>query len=473
MDVDLAQRLAGSVDPKDLRSLQDRNGDPSVGRAVAEQFGSYLMQGLLQDSSGEAMGMASGTGSAAINSMFATVMSRAAMSNDKLGLADMIYNSMMSKQGAKPATAVAPTSASPPAPASVPSTTPSSSSPAPASAPTPAAMSAAMSGRGISLEPYREAHGRRPIGSASTKAAGPAAAATARQVTKLVAESAAAKAQAHDTKPAAAGATAAATSTSQAPASSAASSAGLAGATPNWIQMTLPVVGEVLMPSYGEADAPAAAATGAPAQAATNAASTGAAASPTPSSGAPAANPDGYGMPWTHGKSSSAVSPAEAEAFVQDLAPSLRHAADQLGVSPRVLLAQAALETGWGHSVVGNNVFGLKAGGSWSGASTIAHTHEQQNGRVVARDASFRSYGSVGQAVSDYVSVVSASDRYRHALGSGDNVQAFAHAMEAGGYATDHDYAAKLEAVAASPTMAYAVASLDEPAVGRLASAYQ
>jgi flagellar protein FlgJ len=130
-------------------------------------------------------------------------------------------------------------------------------------------------------------------------------------------------------------------------------------------------------------------------------------------------------------------------------------------------LAQAALETGWGHSVVGNNIFGVKASASWSGGAVTAGTHETEGGQLVARHAKFRAYPSVEAAVDDYVSLVSASDRYRQAIGSGDDAAAYGRALAAGGYATDRAYASKLAAVASSTTMSYAVAAAEEQAPGQ------
>jgi flagellar protein FlgJ len=132
------------------------------------------------------------------------------------------------------------------------------------------------------------------------------------------------------------------------------------------------------------------------------------------------------------------------------LAPLLREAGSRLGVSPRLLLAQAALETGWGRSVVGNNIFGIKAGSSWTGPSVTAATHEYENGqRVAIRDA-FRAYPSLEAAVHDFVALVSGSPRYRAALGAGDDAAGYARALLDGGWATDVDYVRKLETTAAS-----------------------
>ncbi|HTV89775.1 MAG TPA: glucosaminidase domain-containing protein, partial [Stellaceae bacterium] len=148
---------------------------------------------------------------------------------------------------------------------------------------------------------------------------------------------------------------------------------------------------------------------------------------------------------------------AQMAAFAGRLGPLLDGAARQIGVSARVLLAQAALETGWGRSVVGNNVFGVKAGSTWSGSQVEAATHEVEGGRSVSQTASFRSYGSLEDAVRDFVSLVGGSSRYRAALGAGDNARNYAEGLIKGGYATDGDYPAKLAAVAASPAIEAAV----------------
>jgi len=136
--------------------------------------------------------------------------------------------------------------------------------------------------------------------------------------------------------------------------------------------------------------------------------------------------------------------------FIRQVGPLLREAGQQLGVSPRILLAQAALETGWGRSVVGNNLFGIKAGPSWSGASVAAATHEYENGRLVAIRDNFRAYPDYRASVEDFVSLVKNSSRYRSALGAGEDAGAYAQALLAGGWATDIDYVRKLQAVAGS-----------------------
>src|SRR5665213_23711 len=160
MDAGLAERLASSVDPKSLASLQNRNSDPAVAHAVAAQFGSFLMQGMMQDGAGTAMAMTDGTGGAAINSMFANTMSRYAMSGDKLGLADTIYKSMAAKND--PAAAAKAEAAK-----------------APAAALAPGKAVAPGHGAGIALNSYWDNNGHRPLGAPIGRMTAPTGMATA------------------------------------------------------------------------------------------------------------------------------------------------------------------------------------------------------------------------------------------------------------------------------------------------------
>jgi peptidoglycan hydrolase FlgJ len=162
-------------------------------------------------------------------------------------------------------------------------------------------------------------------------------------------------------------------------------------------------------------------------------------------SGSAAASPQG------------SVSEAEKTSFVQKLEPIATQAGAQLGVSPNTLIAQAALETGWGRHVPAatdgsssQNLFGIKAGAPWSGAATTALTTEYGAAGATTVAQPFRAYASVQQGVNDYVTLLQRNSRYQGALGTGDNVVAFASALSRGGYATDPDYGQKLQATAAS-----------------------
>ena len=149
---------------------------------------------------------------------------------------------------------------------------------------------------------------------------------------------------------------------------------------------------------------------------------------------------------------SKVATPEEREHFISSLLPHAEAAARELGVDPQNLIAQAALETGWGHSQPGgdsHNLFGIKAGPGWHGASVQANTEEFDGGVAARVDANFRTYGSPRESVEDYVRLIRDNPRYADAMNTGSDVHAFADALQRGGYATDPDYARKLAAVAA------------------------
>jgi flagellar protein FlgJ len=151
-----------------------------------------------------------------------------------------------------------------------------------------------------------------------------------------------------------------------------------------------------------------------------------------------------------------AASAATQQSFIQGLWPQAQQAGEQLGVDPTSLIAQAALETNWGRSVphddsghASNNLFGVKATGSWSGASVESVTSEVgADGKTTSALAPFRSYADATQSFQDYVSILRNNPRYAAALNTGSNAQAFAAGLQRGGYATDPDYARKVSAVA-------------------------
>jgi flagellar protein FlgJ len=147
--------------------------------------------------------------------------------------------------------------------------------------------------------------------------------------------------------------------------------------------------------------------------------------------------------------------PGNADEFVQAIRPAATAAARELGVDPDAVIAHAALETGWGRSVPRDaggqpsfNLFGIKAGGTWSGAVHASRTSEFIDGRMQDVVASFRAYDSPEQSIRDYVGLLKGSRRYAAAIGTGSDVEAFARGLVRGGYATDPDYVTKLTAVA-------------------------
>lgn len=151
----------------------------------------------------------------------------------------------------------------------------------------------------------------------------------------------------------------------------------------------------------------------------------------------------------------AARAPSSREQFVQELWPHAQAAGAELGVDPRTLIAHAALETGWGRHLPvdgagrsSHNLFGIKATGAWRGERVNAATLEYSDGVAQARTEPFRAYGHAGESFRDYVALLRDNSRYAAARDTGIDVTAFAQALQAGGYATDPQYAAKLERVA-------------------------
>ena len=140
---------------------------------------------------------------------------------------------------------------------------------------------------------------------------------------------------------------------------------------------------------------------------------------------------------------------------MQKLWPCAQEAGQALGIDPKHLLAQAALETGWGKSLpcdidgtTSFNFFGIKAGNSWQGDSVSVKTLEFEGGVPTPRQAKFRSYDSAADSFRDYVEVLRNNPRFASALNTGSDAKAFAGALQRGGYATDPRYAMKIEAIA-------------------------
>jgi flagellar protein FlgJ len=142
-----------------------------------------------------------------------------------------------------------------------------------------------------------------------------------------------------------------------------------------------------------------------------------------------------------------ALSPAD---FVREAMPHAERAARTLGVAPQALIAQAALESGWGGKVPRRadgassfNVFGIKAGKSWPGARVTARTLEFEGGVLREKQAEFRAYPDLASAFDDYARLIGNDPRYAGArAGAGDPSRYFAE-LQSAGYATDPAYAAK------------------------------
>ncbi len=143
--------------------------------------------------------------------------------------------------------------------------------------------------------------------------------------------------------------------------------------------------------------------------------------------------------------------------FVATMLPMAEAAAKRIGIDPKYLVAQAALETGWGKSVMraqdgtsSHNLFGIKAGKSWQGGQARAITSEFRDGAMVKETAQFRSYDSYQDSFHDLVTLLQSNDRYKDVVKSADNPERFVRELQKAGYATDPNYANKISQIANS-----------------------
>jgi flagellar protein FlgJ len=150
---------------------------------------------------------------------------------------------------------------------------------------------------------------------------------------------------------------------------------------------------------------------------------------------------------------------SSADEFVNTMLPMAKEAAERIGVDPRYLVAQAALETGWGKSVMraqdgssSHNLFGIKASSNWQGNSARAITSEFRNGAMVKETAEFRSYDSYKDSFHDLVTLLQTNNRYQDVVKSADNPEQFVRELQKAGYATDPDYASKISQIAKQMT---------------------
>ncbi len=144
-----------------------------------------------------------------------------------------------------------------------------------------------------------------------------------------------------------------------------------------------------------------------------------------------------------------------------------KQAADKIGVHPGVMVAQAALETGWGKHIIktsqgesSNNLFNIKAHRDWQGDSTSKTTLEYEQGIAVKRNEPFRVYESLQQSFDDFVSFLKSNPRYQQALEVAHKPAEFIDAISEAGYATDPNYANKVKNVLAQPELKALVGDL-------------
>ena len=144
----------------------------------------------------------------------------------------------------------------------------------------------------------------------------------------------------------------------------------------------------------------------------------------------------------------------DQQAFVAALYPYAEKAAAELGTDAKAIIAQAAIETGWGQYVIHNgqgqsshNLFGIKANSQWTGEQAVVDTIEFSDGVPERRKAAFRQYASLEEGLADYVNFVRSQPRYAEAVAASGNTQAYFNELQQAGYATDPNYANKVMSV--------------------------
>lgn len=141
------------------------------------------------------------------------------------------------------------------------------------------------------------------------------------------------------------------------------------------------------------------------------------------------------------------------QTFIGKVWAHAKSAAEKLGIPEKFMVAQAALETGWGRGELHHsdgqptyNLFNIKAGRNWTGPTVEVETTEYVQGRPVTEKARFRAYGSYAEAFADYARLISESPRYAGVVGEQDAAR-FAQGLQRAGYATDPQYAAKVVSI--------------------------
>lgn len=141
------------------------------------------------------------------------------------------------------------------------------------------------------------------------------------------------------------------------------------------------------------------------------------------------------------------------ESFVKSLFPAVKRFASQFGLDPAMMVAQAALETGWGKHIVGgvnsgsNNLFNIKADSRWAGQKVNTQTLEYKNGIAVQEHAQFRKYSSIEESIQDFIQFVQDQPRYQSAWHQKGDGLSFIRQLHQAGYATDPQYTEKVQAV--------------------------
>jgi len=172
-------------------------------------------------------------------------------------------------------------------------------------------------------------------------------------------------------------------------------------------------------------------------------------------------------QPTVASSSNVEFSPENPKDFIRELWPYAQDAAKKIGLDAKVLVAQAALETGWGQDMIRHgdgrnsfNLFGIKANSAWQGDQVISLTREYEQGQKVQRTEPFRAYESLNQSFTDYVDFVQSNPRYQGAMKNAHDPEAYLDALAKSGYATDPEYANKIQSIMSRDSFSAAINQL-------------
>jgi len=158
---------------------------------------------------------------------------------------------------------------------------------------------------------------------------------------------------------------------------------------------------------------------------------------------------------------------SDPKEFAREVWPHVERVAEKLNIAPEALLAQAALETGWGKHVMERsngvssfNLFGIKAGKDWSGGSVARSTLEYTDGVAQQKVERFKAYSDISATFDDYATLIEDNPRYDAVRNQGADTNGFAKALQDAGYATDPSYAQKIAGILRGATMQDAIKGL-------------
>ena len=159
--------------------------------------------------------------------------------------------------------------------------------------------------------------------------------------------------------------------------------------------------------------------------------------------------------------------PKNPNAFIRELWPHAKNAAKEMGVEPQVLIAQAALETGWGQEMIRHddgrnsfNMFGIKANSAWQGGRVTVTTSEYEQGHKIQSAEPFRAYDSIAESFTDYIDFVQSNPRYQGAMDNAHNAEAYLDSLAESGYATDPAYSHKIQSIMSRESFSEAIEHL-------------